>query len=296
MPLLGGLGVMVAVFLTLLLDAQTERVTLAGNLSPGILLGIFFASMVIALGGILDDKYVLRASRQIVFPVIATIIVMWSGVKVTQITNPFGGAFQIELWQPLTFIWLMGMTYTTKLLDGVDGLATSITAVGALMIALLAASTTYYQPDMVRLAMIFFGALLGFLFWNGFPAKIYLGEAGSEFLGFFLGLLAIISGSKIATTLLVIGIPALDILAVMATRAYEGRPIFSGDRIHLHHRLQSSGLSPRMTVAVMTTLSAAFGLTTLFLQSRQKIVALVVLALVMIGLLAYTRRVKNELS
>jgi UDP-GlcNAc:undecaprenyl-phosphate GlcNAc-1-phosphate transferase len=177
-------------------------------------------------------------------------------------------------------MWLLGMTYTTKLLDGLDGLATGVTTVGAVMIALLALSSAFFQPDVALLSMMFAAALFGFWLWNMYPAKIFLGEGGSTFLGYALGVLAIISGSKLATTLLVVGLPVLDVLVVIGRRWYQGKPIMKGDRSHLHHALLDAGLSPRLTVLVYMSVASLFGVTTLIFASWQKVIALGILTMI----------------
>jgi UDP-N-acetylmuramyl pentapeptide phosphotransferase/UDP-N-acetylglucosamine-1-phosphate transferase len=173
--------------------------------------------------------------------------------------------------------------YTTKFLDGLDGLATGVSAIGALMVMLLALSTAYFQPDVALLAGISFGALLGFLFWNFSPASIFLGEGGSTFVGYLVGILAVISGGKLATALLVFGIPLLDVVWVVTRRLRQGGLLATtqADRKHLHHRLLDLGWSQRQIVFVFYLVAAVFGVLTLFLQSREKLIALGLLAFLM---------------
>jgi UDP-GlcNAc:undecaprenyl-phosphate GlcNAc-1-phosphate transferase len=122
---------------------------------------------------------------------------------------------------------------------------------------------------------------MGFLILNFHPAKIFLGESGSLFIGFILGILAIISGGKIATALLVMAIPVLDLIRVMYLRIRHHQPIFRGDRMHLHFRLRDAGFSERVTVLFLYAVSFIFGLTTLFLPSKAKLIVLVFLSLAM---------------
>jgi UDP-GlcNAc:undecaprenyl-phosphate GlcNAc-1-phosphate transferase len=125
---------------------------------------------------------------------------------------------------------------------------------------------------------------LGFLVFNFKPASIFLGESGSLFLGFMLGVLAVISGGKIATTLIVVAIPALDVVRVIVVRLLRGRPISLGDREHLHFRLLDSGYSERTVVLVLYAVAALCGGLTLFLQSTGKLIALSILVLGMLAL------------
>ena len=284
-PFLGGVSVFLAFAIpTLAVLFATDHLT-AGEIDPKHFIGFFIGALILLLGGVLDDKFDLPPRLSILFPLLAALSVVVFGVGVEKITSPLGGAIVLGSGVSIviTFVWLLGMTYTTKLLDGLDGLATGITLVAAAMIALLALSKDYLQPDVALLALIFAAALLGFLLWNGYPATIFLGEGGSTFLGFTLGVLAVIAGSKLATTLLVVGAPVLDVAFVIGRRWLEGRPITRGDNTHLHHLLLAAGLSQRSILAIYLGVAAIFGTTTLIFTSWQKLAALGILV-VLFGL------------
>ena len=258
--------------------------------------GMFVGGSILMIGGLIDDKYTLRARTQFVPPILAALAIIAFGVGPHEVTNPLGGVIRLDQWvisfdtlgnwvvlaDIVVFIWLMGVMFTTKLLDGLDGLVAGISAIGALMVFFLSRQAQWYQPEVATLAIIFAGACLGFLFWNWHPAKIFLGEGGSLFTGFILGTLAIISGGKVATTLLVLGVPMLDIVRVMSLRLWRKQSIFEGDSEHLHFKLVHSGLSQKQAVFLFYTISLLFGMTTLFLQSRQKLIALVFLLVLML--------------
>jgi len=150
-------------------------------------------------------------------------------------------------------------------------------AIGGLMIFFLSLTPKFYQPDLALVALILVGALLGFLVFNFPPARLFLGEGGSLLVGFLLGFLAVVSGSKIATALLVMGVPAADLLIVIGARLVSGKSPFVADTRHLHHRLLGLGLSPRQILLALYLLAAFFGVLTLFLQSREKFTALLIL-------------------
>jgi len=195
--------------------------------------------------------------------------------------------FSNFLSEAFTFTWLLLMMYTTKLLDGVDGLVSGLAVIGGLVIFLFTATTKYFQPDIALASLIFSGVCLGFLIWNWHPAKIFLGESGSLFLGYVLGVLAIISGGKIAIALLVLGLPLLDLFWTIIRRlAAKKNPFSSSDRLHLHHRLLDIGLGQKKTVLIFYAFSLFFGLMALFLQSKGKFLAISILVLIMIFLLA----------
>ncbi|MBU4332360.1 undecaprenyl/decaprenyl-phosphate alpha-N-acetylglucosaminyl 1-phosphate transferase [Patescibacteria group bacterium] len=302
-PLLGGLAIFLSlVFLIgyyFLFTHQEQQDIINGRYLLGILIGGLF----LMIGGFLDDKYGLKPRQQIIWPILAVISVLACGIKVSLITNPFGGFIEIGNWPiigiVLIFAWLMGMMYTTKFLDGLDGLASGIVMIGALAIYFLSVSNKYWQPQTALYALIFAGVLLGFLLLNFHPAKIFLGEGGSIFLGFALGSLAIISGAKLATTLLVVGVPALDVLWVIIRRKFfEHKPVSVGDSQHLHFRLLKAGFSHKGAVLFLYFIAASFGAASLFLQSKQKLIALLLLAGLMIalGFFLVKSRSKNEIQ
>lgn len=284
-PLLGGL----VPFLSFVLVLGGLLFWFPNLLAPEVptkkVLGLILGGLILMIGGFLDDRYNLEPAKQIIFPVLATLAVIWSGIGIREITNPFGGTLKFAPWLThlFTFIWLMVMMYTTKFLDGLDGLVSGLTVIGAAMIFFLTQTVQWYQPNLGLLAMTAAGAFLGFLFWNFHPAKIFLGEGGSLFAGYLLGVLAIISGGKIATTLLVFGIPLLDAAWVILRRVFwEGRSPTRADHKHLHFRLLGAGLTHRRAVLVLYLFAALFGMLTLVLQSKEKLVALGVLLVLMI--------------
>ncbi|MBI4281206.1 undecaprenyl/decaprenyl-phosphate alpha-N-acetylglucosaminyl 1-phosphate transferase [Candidatus Uhrbacteria bacterium] len=307
-PLLGGLAVFFSFFILVLLLYLWGVDFSASHIQAKHLLGIFLGSAFLMVGGFLDDRYRLSPAKQIIWPILAALVVIASGIGVSYITNPFGGPlgteqFRLDAYQKIlfwfhgwpykitfladafTFFWLLGMMYTTKFLDGLDGLVSGVTIIGALIIAALSLDPVVHQRETALLAVLFAGAFAGFLFWNWHPAKIFLGEGGSLFAGFMLGVLSIVSGSKVATTALVLGIPILDVLWVIARRLFWERhsPLLA-DRKHLHFRLLDIGLSHRKAVMVLYGLTLYFGIAALFLQSRGKLIAFAILSVSMLAL------------
>lgn len=302
-PLLGG----VAIFMALAIILFWQRdLLVSGDLTFYHWLGVLVGAGFLIVGGILDDKYNLNFKQQIIWPILASLAVIAGGVGIEKITNPVSGLFFLNTWQvPLgvwfgqayyfeilsdlfTFVWLMGMMYTTKLLDGVDGLVASVAGVGALVIFLFTVTTRYYQPDIAVAALVLAGACAGYLLLAWPPAKIFLGEGGSLLLGFVLGVLSIISGGKIAIALLIMGIPILDVVWTIVRRASQGKnPFKSADRGHLHFRLLDSGLSARKTVLIYCLVATVFGLSALFLQAKGKMAALIILVFVMLVFVAW---------
>jgi UDP-GlcNAc:undecaprenyl-phosphate GlcNAc-1-phosphate transferase len=306
--LLGGVAVIGSFILGVLL-AWPHLV--GGFITERHLIGVLCGAVLIGIGGALDDKYDLSPGWQFIWPLLAVVVVMFSGIGVSYITNPAGGVFRLDQWtiqlpfdfsfaliaDTITIIWLLGMMYTTKFLDGLDGLVPGVTVIGAFILFFVSMLPQLNQPQPGLLALIVAAAFAGFLLFNWHPASIFLGEGGSLFAGFTLGVLSIIAGTKIATSLLILGIPILDVLWVIVRRVIiEKRSPFQGDRKHLHLRLIDIGFSHRQAVLTLYFLTFVFGVTSLFLQTRQKFVALFAMALVMVllGLLLVKKRRANK--
>jgi UDP-GlcNAc:undecaprenyl-phosphate GlcNAc-1-phosphate transferase len=293
-PTLGGL----AVFGSFLLVSVTMLMTgdLIGNIPLRQLFGIWFGGIILMIGGYLDDRYRLPAKYSFIFPALACLTIVTSGIQAVSLHNPLSGnvvflenleMFGLPIISGLVvFAWTMGMTYTTKLLDGMDGLVTGIAAIAGMVLFGLSLTPDVMQPQTALLAIIFVGSLLGFLILNFYPARIFLGEGGSTFAGFMLAILAVISGGKIATAMLVMGIPILDTAWVILQRIFNKQSPLQGDRRHLHYKLTEIGFSEPQAVLFLYALSGIFGVSALFLQSLGKLVALGVLLIVMAMIIA----------
>ncbi len=306
-PLFGGIGIFCAFLIVgglYYFFAPTNWPPLTDlHVSVKHLLGIVLAAAVLCVVGALDDKFELKPHQLIIAPIIAVLIVIAFGMGVDSVTNPLTGKqIVLDQWNILlfwwhglpryitlpadilTFLWLFGTIYTTKLLDGLDGLVSGITVIGAVVIGIVSLFFFVNVPTAL-LSFLTAGVFAGFLILNFNPAKIFLGEAGSTLAGFLLGVLAIISGAKFAIAMLVLGIPILDTAWVIFRRIFiEHRSPFQGDRKHLHFRLLDVGFTQRQTVGILWSVSALFGLAALFMQTSQKTVALVLLVAVMVFL------------
>ncbi len=299
-PLLGGAGLYVGILLVVSFLLVADHVLTNGLISQKHYVGFFLGGLILLIGGALDDRFRLPAYLSLWFPVLAAATAIGFGVEVTKLTNPLGGIILLQPWQSdlLVFVWLLTVIYTTKLLDGIDGLATTIVAIGTTMILFLSLSVAYFQPDVALLSAVSLGGLLGFLVWNAPVAKIFLGEGGSTFVGYLLGILAVISGGKLATATLVLWIPLLDVIWIIARRFRNGglKAVTYGDRKHLHHRLFDLGWSPRLIVVVYGSIATLFGVLALFLQSQQKFFALFFLACLMIVCVIVLSRLESHAS
>ncbi|HJV33363.1 MAG TPA: MraY family glycosyltransferase, partial [Patescibacteria group bacterium] len=304
-PLMGGLAIFAAFLGAALL---IRNGLLGGFLLPKHLAGIIIGGLILMIGGALDDRYRIRPAFQLAFTAAAALCVIAAGIGADLISNPFGGTIRLDLWEItlftyagnpyhltlpadiFTFVWLMGMMYTTKLLDGLDGLVSGLGIIGFVVIAALSLTPEFAQPELARLAMAAAGAAGGFLFYNARPASIFLGEGGSTFIGFLLGVLAILSGAKIGITLLVLAVPIMDVAWTIARRLQLGRSIAEGGVDHLHFRLVRWGLSPGTAVLLFWLFAAGFGGAGLFIRGRQKLLALAILAILFVVSTLWIRR------
>jgi UDP-GlcNAc:undecaprenyl-phosphate GlcNAc-1-phosphate transferase len=258
MPLLGG----VAVYLSFWIAALFIFLTIGGGEK---LLGLFLGSTLILFLGIYDDVKGLSYKVKFIGQFAAALILVFYNIRIEFITLPFQnmvflGAFLVI---PLTLLWVVGITNAVNLVDGVDGLATGVSAIAAIVIfALTWGQFPFFIP---LLALILAGAALGFLPHNFSPARIFLGDTGSLFLGFMLAGFSIMSVTKQATLttliipFLIFGLPITDTFYAMWRRFRSRRPIFQADNGHIHHRLLGLGLSARQTVMLLYFGSIYFG-------------------------------------
>ena len=307
-PLLGGWAIYLSFsLLTLLFVIFFPDLILTANINLSQVIGIIVAGLILMISGTFDDKYNLNAWQQLILTILACLVVVFSGTTIKFITRPGGGIIDLsgsqinffgqELYLMgaiLTFLWLLIITNTTKLLDGLDGLASGITGIG--MIILFIVSLFWDMPNSGTsiLILMLAGSIFGFLILNFYPAKIFLGNGGSTFLGLAIGTMAIISGAKIATALLVMGLPLLDMVWVIIQRLGKGEsPFKHADKKHLHFRLLSLGLSKKQTVLILYLISLFFGAIALFQGTIGKLTTLVILVLFIIVVFSFTYY-KNE--
>jgi UDP-N-acetylmuramyl pentapeptide phosphotransferase/UDP-N-acetylglucosamine-1-phosphate transferase len=224
-----------------------------------------------------------------------------AGVLTTSVQSPFGGIIELPLALGVgfTIVWLVGVTNAINWIDGLDGLAAGVTVVACAVLFVIT-GPVLGQYTLSYLPLALGAATLGFLPYNFHPARIFMGDSGAMFLGFTLAIMSIIGGAKLATALLVLGVPMLDAAFLIIYRLMRGRSPMAADRRHLHHRLLDIGLTQRQVVAVFYVLAAAFGLVayvvTALAQDKVlpgglvKLFALGALVVIMIALLVFLSR------
>lgn len=295
MPLGGGLAVLLAVGLTILLEnfLGVGWIRNLTSTSPIELLGAGAGAVLISFIGLLDDRFRLRGRHKLMGQIAAGMLAVFGGIIIHRI-DLFGQEIELGLLSvPFTLFWLLGAVNALNLIDGVDGLATSVGIVLSLTIAVIAVSMG--QVGEAALAVILAGALLGFLPYNWASARIFLGDTGSMLIGFLLGILAIRGSMKGPATVALVAptalwaIPVFDVSMAILRRKLTGQSIYATDRSHLHHVLQRRGLGQSGTVLVIAGLCAVCGLgAILSVYSKDEFAAIAVVCCVFL-LLMVTR-------
>ena len=279
------------------------------------LFGIWLGAFIITFSMFLDDIFDLPAWLKLLIQILVAAVVIASGIGIDKLANPFGTQinlnsvyipifkvngiiYHFSLWSDLlTLIWLVGMMNVVNFVDGIDGLAGGVSAIAAFTIFLLSISLSVNQPAVAMLSIILSGAAAGFLFWNFPPAKIFMGDSGSMFLGFMLGILPLLSGGKLATTFLVLGFPIIDGLIVAGGRLLRRKnPFTTPDKTHLHHRFIEAGFSVPQAIFSMYLISAAFAWVALRSTTINKLIAAAVLFFILIMLILYLRRKAGKIK
>jgi UDP-GlcNAc:undecaprenyl-phosphate GlcNAc-1-phosphate transferase len=280
---LGGIamyaGFTVAVVATLLLPGSW----LPPRLDPKELLrlsGVLVGTTAAFGFGLLDDRYQFPSRPQYIAQFVLALIPIAFIIFIERVNNPLGHGQIVFPWPivwTLTVFWFMGMINTVNWLDGLDGLAAGVAAISSALLALHMIREGQLSVALLPIALL--GATLGFLPFNFNPARVFMGSGGSYFLGWALAALGIIGGAKVATVLLVMGLPILDVAWLIYNRWRRGgQPRFNG-RDHLHHRLLDIGFTQRQIVLGYYAFCAAFGVLALALENRlYKLIALLVLA------------------
>jgi len=250
-------------------------------------LGMLLAISIVFVMGLLDDIYNVRAIYKLLIQLLAIAIAIIFGVKIGQIANPFGGVIVFSQFWDIFFTtaWLLVVTNAMNLLDGLDGLSAGVTGIFSITLFWLSLFVVVNQPETAVIAIILLGVILGFLRWNWYPAKIFMGDSGSNMLGLLIGILAIISGAKLATAALVLAFPILDAVWAFIRRVRQGKHPFIADRQHLHHRLMSVGVSHINVVLIILSMVAILGFISLLSGTHTKLLLMGLTAIVMIMLI-----------
>lgn len=272
LPRLGG----VAIFLAFLLSIGIAGAV--GSWVPRLNFGfsskslwtILLPGLLIFLLGLYDDLHPVGPYFKFSVQVLAAGVLFAGGLRILDLPLLLGGyQFPWFLGLPLTILWVLGITNAFNLIDGLDGLAAGSALFSTLVVFVVALFS--HSSFVSVMTLVLAGAILGFLRYNFNPATIFLGDCGSQFVGFMLSALALQGMQKSPTIVAVaipvvsFGLPILETTLSVARRLISGRPVFTGDREHIHHKLLQRGLSQRQVVTILYAVSAAFAMLSLFL-------------------------------
>lgn len=276
------------------------------NLPQKMLIGLFISSALIALLGLYDDIRSAPPAAKLVVQAVAGIILVYAGVEMNLLTNPFAESVNVGSWGNVILVaWLVIITNAVNLIDGVDGLASGICLISS--ITMFSVAQIFGEAPLALLSATLAGAIFGFIRFNLPPAKLFLGDTGALFLGFTLAAISVMERRKGMVTmtllvpLLVMTVPLVDSALAFFRRAVNGRNPLLGDKRHIHHRLIKLGFSSTQVNYMLYFFSIYLGITAGILSFFPKETAFVVLALLAIGIflglwLLRTIEVENKTS
>ena len=294
-PRIGGLAIIFGFTVATLCFAQPSR-QLSGTLA---------GAAIIAVMGVIDDCKNLPAKLKFVIQIIAALVVVFAGdIKIDVFTNPNflsdNPYWVLPEWLSvtLTVIWIVFITNAVNFIDGLDGLAAGVSAIMSISLVFISIRVGEYSIAILGIALM--GSCFGFLPFNFNPAKIFMGDTGSTFLGFMLATLSIQGVFKsyavisFAVPLLILGLPLFDALFAMIRRILRGQSPMTADRGHLHHRLVDMGFSQKQTVFILYAISGVLGITAVLLAESGVLRALLLVICVLILLLIGSMLGKNS--
>lgn len=258
-PLCGGIAMFIGFF--------TSYFTIFYNYNFDEKYGIFIGSLLILIIGVIDDYYKsigkeFGITPRLIVQLLAAIIVFKSGIAFEGFTNPFTDKYVTLapiVQFVLTITWIFGVTTVINWSDGMDGLAGGLSFISAMTFA--ATAIILAQPPSLLFSLMIAGVVLAFLFYNRYPAKVFMGDSGANFLGFILSIIALDGAFKGATILslmipiLALAVPIFDNIFVIFKRFSEGKPIYQADRSQIHYRLQAKGLNTNQVVTFISIIS-----------------------------------------
>jgi len=291
-PRIGGIAIYLGFMVPLLASHLLPNFPLRFPGQTGHL--FFVGTTLIFLLGVLDDFRGLDAWKKLPVQIIAAIFIALDGYQINSFPLPFGGSLDLGPFGLIvTVFWLVGLGNAINLIDGLDGLAGGISTIGALTLfsVLLMAGNV----ESAGLPILLAGSTIGFLRYNFYPAKIFMGDSGSLFLGFTLGAVALQSFQELTVTvpllvpIVALGIPIADTLFSMVRRFINGTSIFSADKEHFHHKLILKGFTHRQAVLLLYAISASLGLASIIMTMIGHQVSFYALPILAFGLVGGLR-------
>lgn len=278
MPVMGGLMIFLGFLFGYMLFAPQSTQMLA------ILIGGF----IVVLTGILDVIEPLKAKEKMVGQVAAALVITFYGKILLNDITAFGFYFNFGwLSYPLTIIFIVSLMNCINLIDGLDGLAAGISSIFFATIGIIAFIMHNIGSLEITLTFIMLGACLGFLIFNFNPAKIFMGEIGSMFLGYMIAVVCLLGFKAVTLTslvvpMLILGIPILDTLFAILRRIIHHKPIYEADKQHLHHQLLNKKFSQRSTVLIIYCVSILFSIASILFVLKDQKLGMIIYIILMI--------------
>jgi len=294
----GGISIFLSIIITSLVFLSLDK----------HLLGVLLAALITIIIGIIDDVSDLNPITRLITNTLAALVVVGSGIGIAYVSNPFGGIIDLSfltinfnffgphsVWvisDLLAIIWIVWCMNVVGWSSGVDGQLPGFVSISAFFIGVLGFrfSQDITQWPVILLSATVAGAYLGFLPYNIFPQSIMTGYSGKSLAGFFLAVLSILSGAKLATVILLLGIPIIDAVYVIIRRLLSGRSPLLGGADHLHHQLLKIGWSRSQIAVFYWSISLVLGLISLFLNSQQKFYVFIGIILLFTGFILKVSR------
>lgn len=249
--------------------------------------GIMIGGTFMLLLGLLDDKFEISAPLKFAGQIIGALILIYYGVKINFITNPFGGFIYLGIYAvPFTVFWIVSIINTINLIDGLDGLAAGVSIIAVLTLFAVALQENQLVAPM--LAVLLAGSCFGFLKYNFNPARVFMGDTGAMFIGYIIAAVSITGALKSAAAvtifvpMLALAIPILDTTFAIIRRIFNDRPIGEADHGHIHHRLLAIGMNQKQAVISVYIISAILGTIAFVINGIQFDHALIIFVVVIL--------------
>ncbi len=282
-PRLGGLAIFAGFLAATLVFAEIDRT----------MVGILIGALILVMLGVVDDVLALKASLKLVIQIVAALFpVLYGGLQIETLSNfnllsgepyTYLGIFSI----PITIIWIVGLTNAVNFIDGLDGLAAGVSTIASVSMLIIACILA--DPFVAVVMAALSGAILGFLPYNLNPAKIFMGDTGSTFLGYILatmsiqGLFKFYAVVSFAVPFLILGLPLFDMICAVGRRVLSGRSPGSADREHVHHKLIDMGFNQKQAVAILYSLSGILGIIAVVLATSGETKAILLIVAILMA-------------
>lgn len=303
-PRAGGIAIIASIMFSLLLY-YIASIFIDNLKVDNRFFGYIIGALIIGAMGLIDDIKNLKAMQKFLMQIVAATIVYIFGISIIGVKIPFIYKNLIDFGifaYPVTVIWVLAITNAVNLIDGLDGLAAGISSISAIsLLTIFAITGAPIEVVVITIALV--GATLGFLPYNFNPAKTFMGDVGSNFLGFTLAVVSIMGMAKgytvlaIVAPIIILGIPIFDMVFAIVRRLWRGQSVMTADKDHVHHRLLRRGLSQKQTVLILYGFTSILGITAVAITANmiyQLILLILAISCILAVYIVYKKMKKEE--